>query len=224
MTLLEYILDLVLNLGLFAVILGGLLWLLTGLGVVVSGWIIGTVMSRRTYPYLMEHQRGFSYEYNEEASKLDMETRLGVWRGMSFTVIVVLLWLLLLLRPSLDVAFTVFGLELHIWSIVIIAAVLTANVLAGSILKASLIEKPIVVVDFDSYDPETDLAKYKIRMSEKWLNDMEPVIEMECEHDDDFIKKYCHDRSKFVVTDVMDGRLVFMELNLRRWMGADEGD
>ena len=50
MTLLEYILDLVLNLGLFAVILGGLLWLLTGLGIVVSGWIIGTVMSRSTYP------------------------------------------------------------------------------------------------------------------------------------------------------------------------------
>ena len=45
MALLEYILDLVLNLGLFAVILGGLLWLLTGLGVVVSGWIIGTVLS-----------------------------------------------------------------------------------------------------------------------------------------------------------------------------------
>ena len=61
MTLLEYILDLVLNLGLFAVTIGGLLWLLTGLGVVVSGWIIGTVMSRCTYPYLMEHQRGFSY-------------------------------------------------------------------------------------------------------------------------------------------------------------------
>ena len=47
---------------------------------------------------------------------------------------------------------------------------------------------------------------------------------MECEHDYDFIKKYSKNRSKFVVTDVMDGRLVFMELDLKRWMGADEGD
>ena len=222
MTTQEFVLNLLLNLGLFAGVLAGVAYLFVMGGMIASGSIIGIAMSVRTYPYLMEHQRGFSYEQNEIASAMDLSERNKLWRALATVVATILVLLTLWLRPPLDISFKVFGMELHIWTILILAAVLAAFIFAYSTVKYSLADSPIKVVDFVEYDPETDMAKYSLRMSEEWLNGDAPELTLLCERDEDFISKYCRNDSKYAVTEVAAGRLLFMELDLKRWLGQDE--
>lgn len=221
MTTQEFILNLFLNLGLFAGVLAGLAYVLVIGGLIISGDIIGLAMSTQAYPYLMEHQRGFSFEYNEKASEIDLMVRKTLWRALMTVAGGILLVLLLWLQPPLDIAFRISDVEIHVWIILIIAAVLVAFIFAYTTVSFALADNPVVVVDFVSYDPETDTAQYKLRMSEEWLNGAPSEIELVCEHDEDFIAKYCRADSKYAVTDVSNGRLVFMELDLKRWMGQD---
>ncbi len=220
MAMLEFILNLVINLGLFVLLAASISFAITFLAAGIAGGIIGHTMSHTTYPFLMERQRGFSLEHNDEASRLDMSTRNGIWRAIMVTIEVIVVFLVLRFRPPLDITFTVFGMELHIWMIVIYAAVLISFMKGHSLGHTFISECPAFVVDFVEYNTETDIAKYDIRMSDKWLGDHPKVLEVECEHDEGFIEKYCHSRSKFVVTDVADGRIIFMELDMHRWMSS----